>query len=220
MLGGSYIYSRNKKTEYSFGASYYYTQMKEDSSSRSTGLGVSLPIDYSPDEQTSVSLTPQYEKTTYADEDYVANSSLAISYGRLMENHYINLYTSYTGYTDLNEDYEYLAGSGISFSLMYAYYFESSDISITLGRGSEDLEDTDDSIGSNVNHSLTLGYGYSFSESYNIASSLDMTQSLYEEDSEDFAREDTTMTFSMTFTFYTAQEWVSYYLKANAMGPK
>ena len=201
LLGASYIFSNTVSRNMAFSTDYYYTQMKDDRFSRSTGLSFGLPFNWKPSDTFSWNITPQYERTTYADEDYIANSTASTTIDFYWGNLLFTTSASYLDYSELQSDYSYLGGYGTTASLTLAYYFTFSDFSITASMGNDNLEDTDDSVGSNINTGMTLALGISFSDRHYLSNSITVTSSTYDEDADGFSRKEETTTITSTLTY-------------------
>lgn len=209
--GGDYNFLIWKGLKAKIGVDGYRDSFKADPESKSSGLGFLLPVSYGT-ENFDFSITPKREKTTYGGEDYVRNSTLGFNHIYYFNKAKTSLSYTYSKYSALNSEYDYLSGKGHSFEAFYTYLFNYLDITIGYTWGKETLNDNDSSVSSNSNKAYELAFFIPLAERVSLDISTNYQISNYLADSTGFAQKDTTWTSYATLTL-ALRDYLSIYIR-------
>jgi tetratricopeptide (TPR) repeat protein len=211
-FGGAYKYYEGYGLDFKVSLDGYYSTLKSDSTSKSTGIGVSFPISYIYTETYTFGFTSKYERTTYGGEDYVSNLSFIAEHEMFKPNYKAKIELSYTGYDNLASDYSYLSGNGQSIAYTYTHYISDQELSLNFIYGQERLADVDDSIGSYDNLGMTVGYFYPLGLELSLDGSIGYSKSDYKPTSTEFEQSDKAITLEASLT-WTPLSWGSFNIK-------
>lgn len=199
--------------QFGVSADHYRQKFSSDSTINSTGSIVSLPVTYVPSHgKWDLTVSPQYEMTTYGGDDYTDNKVLAFDYHYYKVDFRSSYNYTYTDYDPGTSDYYYLNGVNHSFSSTWTRYLKNQELSFGLDFSKEELDDTSDNIGSNVAYGARIGGYFQLREKWSLDTEISYTTTQYEPDSSGFHQKDGAFEVS-ALVRWSLKTWFDVYLK-------